>query len=171
MRLQKVVLPAPDGAHHGEHLSRRDLEPDVAQHGPLVAVAERDALERDAPLDRVDLDGSVGITDGRSLVDDLEDTRDRASTLLELAVDAGDGREAGADGDAVEQEARQRAQVDGTLDDAMSGEPEQDDERAEAEHEHHRAEEAAIGHEARGHGHHAAQVLPVAVSLPLLTPE
>ena len=111
------------------------------------------------------------VADGGPLVDDLEDADHGPGTLLELAVDAGDGAQARADGDAVQQEAGQRAQRQAALDDEPAGVPEDDDERPEAEERHHGAEEPAGRDEAGGRAHDAAQVLVVALPLPRLAPE
>ena len=171
MRLQKVVLPAPGWTHHREHLAGGDVEGDVTQHGPSGVVAEGDAFEGDGAADSLQLGRTGRVPEAGPFVDDLEHPHHGPGALLELAVDAGDGGEAGADGDAVEEEAGERTQADGAVDDTVAGEPEQGDERAEAEDEHHRAEQAAIRHQARGHAHDAPQVLAVAVTLPLLAAE
>ena len=96
-----------------------------------VAVAERHVIERHLPGDRRHRLCVGRVQDRRAGIDDLEDPGDRAGPLSELAVQAGDGPEAGPDRDAVQEERGQRVHAQRSVDDLVARVPEQDRDRTE----------------------------------------
>ena len=141
---------------------------DVPQDLRDAVVGERDAVDLDGAGHAVEHDGVGCVADRGLRVEDLEHPGHRARALAELAVQAGDAGEAAADGDPVEQEPGERADPQVAVDHLVTGVPEQDDHRAEAQEPHQGAEAGAPQGEARALGHDPGQVRPVALRLEVL---
>ena len=160
MRLTSVVLPDPDGPTSARTSPGWDLQRHVA-HDPVPgSVRERDVVELDRPRDPLDVDGVGTVLDRRLGVEDLEHAGDRAGALAELAVQAGDRREARADRDPVEQEPGQRPDREGAVDHLVARVPEQDGDGGEPEEAHDRAERRPPQREPRAPGDHARRGPP-----------